>query len=194
METLANLDADILRWVVTTLRLPWLDQPMVWVGKLGVWGIPFFAIALALVLARRDGRLLMGFWRLALAVTLSSVIAVDVLKPTLGRTRPFDTYREIVGIGRLASGASMPSGHAATSVAGAYALSLMWPGGRAVAWALAALIIYSRMYLGFHYPTDVLVGGLVGLACAYFATAATRAAPRPLPHDAAALRPSETAW
>lgn len=180
MDAIANLDADVLRWLVGTFRAPWLDQPMQWVGRLSVWGAPFLATALLLTIVRRDGRSLMALWRLGLAVVLASVVSVNVLKPTLGRERPFVAHDDITAVGRPATGSSMPSGHATTAIAGAYALALMWPAGRALAWAVAALILFSRMYLGVHYPTDLLVGGLVGWACAYFATAATRHDPRPL--------------
>jgi undecaprenyl-diphosphatase len=178
MDAIANLDAQILRWVIGAFRAAWLDQPMVAVGTLATWGAPFLVAGVAVTLWRRDGRTLMALWRLGLAVVLASVVVVDVLKPMLQRDRPFVAHADITVVGRASSGSAMPSGHAATAVAGAYALSLLWPGGRLLAWAVAALVLFSRMYLGVHYPTDVLVGGLAGWACAYFATAATRHVPR----------------
>lgn len=174
METLLTIDAAILRWVVTTWRAPWLDEPMVRLSQAGVWGLLFGAIGLGVVLVRRDGLTLMGFWRLVLAIWLANALVVEVLKPLAARTRPFDADTSITVVVRGGDGASMPSGHAATAVAGAMALSLMWPAGRALAWALAVLVMLSRMYLGYHYPSDVLVGAAVGWACCYFATAATR--------------------
>lgn len=184
MDAIASLDADVLRWVVTTCRVAWLDQPMIWVGKLSVWGLPFLVLGAALTLATRDGRALMALWRLALAIVLSSVVSVDVLKPRLDRDRPFESHADITAVGRPATGSAMPSGHATSAVAGALGLGLLWPAGRTLAWAIAGLILFSRMYLGFHYPTDLLVGGLVGWACTYFATAATRA---PAPSRAPAV-------
>ena len=72
----------------------------------------------------------------------------------------------------------MPSGHSATAVAGAIGLSMLWRRGRALAWAIAALVMFSRLYLGVHYPTDVLAGGLVGWACGFVATVNMPAWPR----------------
>jgi undecaprenyl-diphosphatase len=51
-------------------------------------------------------------------------------------------------------------------VAAAVALSRMWPAGRVVWWTLAALMAYSRVYLGHHYPLDVVGGAVVGLLSA----------------------------
>jgi undecaprenyl-diphosphatase len=175
MDAIATLDATLLRWVIGTFRSTWLDQPMIWVGTLATWGAPFLAAGVAVTLSRRDGRTLMALWRLGLAVVLASVVVVDVMKPLLHRDRPFVAHADITAVGRPSGGSAMPSGHAATAIAGAYALSLLWPGGRLLAWAVAALVLFSRMYLGVHYPTDLLVGGLAGLACAYFATAGTPA-------------------
>ena len=76
-------------------------------------------------------------------------------------------------VGEAPATPSFPSGHAATAVVGALGLSLAWPRRRAAFWAIAALIIASRLYLGVHYPIDVAAGVLVGVACWYFATVAT---------------------
>jgi undecaprenyl-diphosphatase len=64
---------------------------------------------------------------------------------------------------------SFPSGHAASSVAGAVTLSQLWPAGRVVLWSLATLVALSRIYVSVHYPLDVLGGALLGLACAWVA-------------------------
>ena len=63
--------------------------------------------------------------------------------------------------------ASFPSGHAATAVAGAIMLSRIWPAGRFVLGALAMLIALSRIYVGVHYPLDIVAGAGLGAACAW---------------------------
>ena len=90
------------------------------------------------------------------------------------RPRPFvaEPTLTVAGI-YLPHSPSYPSGHAASAVAGALALSLLWPQRRRWFWAAAALMIFTRLYLGVHYPTDVSVGALVGWGCAVFATART---------------------
>jgi undecaprenyl-diphosphatase len=177
VEWIQAADLAALRWVISALRAPWLDPWMAAIGPAAVYGLPFVVLGATLVIWRRDGRVVMALWRIVLAVWLASVATSWVLKPAFDRARPFVADATVTVVGRPATGASMPSGHAATAVAGAFALALLRPAGRVVAWALAALILFSRVYLGQHYPTDVLVGALVGWACGYFATAATRAAP-----------------
>lgn len=175
MSSLTAAELALLHWLVGAVRADWLDLVMLGVSWAARSGLLFAVIGLAVVAWRRDGRAMMAWWRLLLAVWVASVLVGDVLKPLMPRERPFRVDSGIAVVGSPAEGSSMPSGHAATAVAGAYALALLWPRGRALAWALAALVLFSRLYLGVHYPTDVLVGGLVGWGLAWFTTAATRA-------------------
>jgi undecaprenyl-diphosphatase len=165
-----SLDLSIVSWIVSTLRTPWLDPVMLGASAAGYHGIAFVVIGLGVALARR-GWTLMAWWRLLLAVVLAAVLVDHVLKPLLPRDRPYVADAEHISpIGPRHTNSSMPSGHAAVAVAGAIGLSLVWRRLRGFAWALAALVVFSRMYLGVHYPTDLLVGMIAGWACAFVAT------------------------
>ena len=166
--------------MVSALRAPWLDPLMLGISAAGLYGAVFLAMGGA-VTAMRRGWTVMALWRLVLAAALAQVVAVSVLKPLLPAPAA-------VGGGRRRSrpssaqpsqDSSMPSGHAATAVAGAIALDLAVAGGRVLAWALALAIVCSRLYLGVHYPSDIVVGALVGWACAMVATVRMPAAAAP---------------
>ena len=99
-------------------------------------------------------------------VIASGAIDNMVIKTVVDRTRPF---LAVPGIHNLitAHGSSFPSGHTGTSFAAAGVLWQTLPrlyGAGAL--ALAALIGLSRLYLGVHYPSDVLGGMLIGLTIA----------------------------
>jgi undecaprenyl-diphosphatase len=81
--------------------------------------------------------------------------------------RPFEAAVAVRVIDRRPLTYSFPSGHAAGSFAAAATLAHVWAPGRAVFWGLAALIAFSRIYAGVHYPLDVLGGALLGLASAW---------------------------
>jgi len=95
----------------------------------------------------------------------TSDLLANLLKTVFDRPRPFDVvaHPEPLITGTLAS--SFPSGHAATSAAGAVILSVL-VGRRIWPWllALAVLIGFSRVYVGVHYPGDVLAGAAIGAA------------------------------
>ena len=128
----------------------------------GIW----FALGVVVTFRNDAG----AAWRLLLAL-LVTIATVDlVLKPTFARTRPYVAHAGINVEGPLSMTYSFPSGHAATAAAGALGLSRVWSHATPALWALALLIAGSRVYLGVHYPGDVLFGLLVGCGCAYFVT------------------------
>jgi len=129
----------------------------------GRGGMVWIAIMATLVIMRSQP--LRALLQLCLALLLAAIVVEDVLKPTIHRERPFVAAPQVAVIGGRPDDYSFPSGHAGTSFAGALTLSTLAPGGRAAWWALALLIAYSRVYLGVHYPLDVVAGATIGMAC-----------------------------
>jgi undecaprenyl-diphosphatase len=112
------------------------------------------------------------------AVTAVCVWTADLitmgLKPLIDRPRPFETHADVDPLLGGTLGSSLPSGHAATSFAGAVVLGGLYRPGLPYFLVLAAAISYSRVYLGVHYPFDVLAGAAVGATVSLAALAALR--------------------
>jgi undecaprenyl-diphosphatase len=100
---------------------------------------------------------------------LATAILTQTLKNTIHRTRPFDAYPNLIFKKGTGGGYSMPSGHTSAAFSTATSLSLNFRKWYVVApaYTYAAAVGYSRMYLGVHYPSDVLVGALLGSGTAY---------------------------
>ena len=100
----------------------------------------------------------------------SGIIAVG-MKYAIGRPRPFVTYPTLITKKGEAGTPSFPSGHTSSAFATATSLSLCYPKWYVIApsflWASA--VGYSRMELGVHYPSDVLVGAIIGSGCSWIA-------------------------
>jgi len=160
------MDELIRGWIVGH-RVAGLDAPMWALSEIARGGAVFIACGLALWIANRCTP--RAFLELVLAIALAAFASDAVLKPLVGRMRPYthDSTRPIIGT--LPKSMSFPSGHTANAVAGAIVLSAIAPGARLVWWALAAAVGYSRMYLGMHYPFDVLGGAVVGFVAAVLA-------------------------
>jgi undecaprenyl-diphosphatase len=136
-------------------------------------------IALAFGLAAWTRRRLVGVVALtALAVWSSDLIALGV-KAATDRRRPFEVIPEPEPVLTSVVGSSFPSGHAATSFAGAVILAFLV--GRVVPalLILAAAIAFSRVYVGVHYPSDVLAGAALGAAVSLALAGALRLRRRP---------------
>jgi undecaprenyl-diphosphatase len=88
------------------------------------------------------------------------------LKYGIGRPRPCDDCPGIRACARALDRVSFPSGHTLHAVAFAVLLSHHYPGLAPPLWAFAALVAVSRVVLGLHYPSDVLVGALIGVVTA----------------------------
>jgi undecaprenyl-diphosphatase len=123
----------------------------------------WLVIGLAITLIRRTTPALL--LELTLAIVLASFLADHVMKPLASRERPFVSTPEILVIGSRPDDASFPSGHAANAFAGASVLARRLRAQRVLWWSLALLIAYSRVYLGVHYPLDVIGGALLGFVC-----------------------------
>ncbi len=147
-------DRQLEDWIVGH-RAGFLDPVAQALSYVGSWGLVWLAIAL--VIALRSRRASVFAWTLTADVIAQ--LSSSALKEATDRARPdVDPL-----VGRPTS-SSFPSGHAASSFACATVLAAFAPSLRIPLFALAAGIAWSRAYVGVHFPLDVLVGALWGVA------------------------------
>lgn len=168
INAITNIDIQILHGIHDALHGPVLDAVMVFFTRLGDAGFIWLALAAALLINKKT-RVYGLAMLLALAVEF---LVINLgLKNLTARPRPFliDPTLATTLI-NLPQSWSFPSGHTGSSFAAAVALCLFpwrrtWV--RALPLLLAAVISFSRLYLGVHYPTDVLFGLIIGVACGF---------------------------
>jgi len=160
MEWLFYLDASLLLWIQENLRVSWLTPFFKQITKLG--NVGWFWIFLTVILLlipkqRRTGAM-------CAASLVGSVVVNNLfLKNVVARTRPYEVVEGLTRLIEKQSDYSFPSGHTAASFAAAVILFLQLPKKYGIpALILAVLISFSRLYLGVHYPTDVLAGAVSG--------------------------------
>ena len=104
-----------------------------------------------------------------LIVTGINVVTTTVLKNLVNRTRPADQYPGEIFVSNPSLGKSFPSGHTSQAFAMATTLTLQYKKWyvTAPAYLWAGCVGYSRLYMGKHYPTDVLAGAVLGAGSSY---------------------------
>jgi undecaprenyl-diphosphatase len=165
LDALLHADAEAVE-AVAALR--WEPLTAVFVAaSAGVVKGPLFLLAAGArdVVQRRLLPLHMAVVAVAFALT---TLVTGWLKELFDRPRPPDDADPVTSLVELPTSASFPSGHASTAFAAAVALGVLVPRWRAPALAVAALVAFSRVYLGVHFWLDVFAGALLGAAFGWF--------------------------
>ena len=162
MEWIQSVDIMILTGLRNIFCVPWMDKPMIFISGLGDHGLIWIALTILFFLvSNKKNTYRAGGILLALSLAFNALLCNILLKPMVRRMRPYDLLGYDVLVQHL-SDFSFPSGHTAASFAAAtaiYAINKKWGIG---AYIFAALMGFSRLYLGVHFPTDVLAGAFTG--------------------------------
>lgn len=167
---ITNIDHTILLWICENLRFSFLTPFWKFMTTFGEGGIFWIIICILLLVNQKTRRVGIIMF---IALTINAVVVNVVLKNMIARTRPYDAFQDITRLIKIQKDYSFPSGHTSASFACAFALwlSLEKP-YKKYAWIaliIATLVGFSRLYLGVHYPSDVLGGMIVGCCSAYIA-------------------------
>ncbi len=163
MDALKSLDIQIL-FFLQSLRHPWLDIVFAILTELGSY-LFAFSIGLVFLLFPSHARK-----KAAAEIWLGTFLSFSVtmvLKHFFAVLRP---YRVLdIQLVVASEGYALPSGHSSMAFAAACVLSANFPSCRYLWYALAFAVAISRVYLGVHYPSDCVLGGLIGWLIGRFA-------------------------
>ena len=174
MEAIIQFESGILLWIQEYLRSDFLDPIVKFITHSGDHGYLWIALLLILFCIPKTRKAaLIGAATLILTFTVTNLC----LKPLVGRTRPYEVIEGLTRIIGKQSDRSFPSGHTANSMAVGVSLwlvsrkykilgdkKLYFPkeaGWIVLVWSV--LVGLSRLYVGVHYPTDVLGGAIVAI-------------------------------
>lgn len=190
-DTLTQIDGNLLIGIQQTLHADWFTSIMKFITSFGNYGWASITLCLILILYRKTRRL--GIVCGA-SVLLTFCCCSAVLKPIVDRARPWEVLPDVMRMIPDPGDSSFPSGHTSNSMAIAFSFWLNTRPGRFdgqndwdesinLEWAIkdadrrklhkwsyllivfALLIGLSRIYLGMHFPSDVITGILVAVIC-----------------------------
>ena len=162
-----QFEASIILWIQENLRGP-MDAVVKFITYLGDDGILWIAMGIVLL-----------FWKKTRPIGITVLISLlfdyliinVALKALIARPRPFVVNELITPlVTNVSPYRSFPSGHSGGSFSAMFALYKWVPKKVGIpALVLAALVALSRLYVGVHYPTDILAGCAIGFMCSVWA-------------------------
>ncbi len=160
-EFLQGLDGGVLLWIQSAVRRDWLDPLVIFYTHLGDAGLLWIVLCIGMLFYRPTRKI--GFAGL-MALAIGFLCTNVVLKHLVGRPRPWLDVAGLLPIIQEGDPNSFPSGHTCASFAAAVAWwkTAPWKWMKGAALVMAVCMGLSRLYVGVHYPSDVLVGALVG--------------------------------
>lgn len=159
-------EAAVLLWIQEALRGPVLDTFFVCYTTLGNMGLCWLVLSVGMLCWKRTRKA--GVAGL-LALLVGFVCTNVILKPLVSRIRPWLVVEGLTALVAEHDPHSFPSGHTCA----AFAAALAWRSHLSQKWGNTALVCavlmgFSRLYVGVHFPTDVLCGALVGALSGWF--------------------------
>jgi len=172
MNALGMWEGRLLLWIQENLRAEWLNPVMRCITSLGNEGIFWIALIIALFFFKKTRKLAVCC---AVSMVLTLLLVNVALKPMFARVRPYVLLENLSIIVKQPGDHSFPSGHSAHALACSWVIFRLCRKKYGVPLLiLGILVALSRLYVGVHFPTDVLAGCAAGMAMAEITIFAVR--------------------
>jgi len=173
MEKLLELDREIFVALNSSFRHPFLDQLMMFLSTTSAW-IPLYIFLLYLLVRNYRKETWLILLAIALTILLADQITSSIMKPFFERLRPShepSLAEQVFIVNKYRGGKfGFASSHAANTFGIATLMWLFLKNYRpwiSLLFVWALFVGFTRIYLGVHYPGDILAGFLVGFVCAW---------------------------
>ena len=160
----SSFDMNLMIWIHQNLSNTIFDKIMPFITNKNNWIVPIASLIIILcVFSGKKGKVALLI--LIISLSLTDAICAQILKPFFERLRPSHLHLEQLNLLVSRGGKwSMPSNHAANMFSMAIILSHFYSKYRALLFFFAVTISFSRVYVGVHFPGDLVVGAFIGYA------------------------------
>ena len=169
LETISEIDLYLFHAINAGTDIPVITDLLIIVRNKLFW-IPFYIFILTYILTNYGNKKWLVILFLTVTVTMTDTMSSQLIKKNTQRVRPCNT-EEVNAVSRVhcGHGYSFPSSHASNHFGIAVFLFLLFPwlSYRSLIFVWAGIISYAQVYVGVHYPTDVIAGALLGITLGY---------------------------
>ena len=166
IELFKTVDFELLIILNQKISNSLFDLIMPIITNEDYWVIPILCLIIYLLFfAQKKGKIVL--FLLIISLGINDYICASIIKPTIARLRPSHEFLEYINLLVPKGGKwSMPSNHASNMFVLATIISSFYSKTKAAIFLIAILVSFSRVYVGVHYPLDVIVGASIGTTIA----------------------------
>lgn len=161
IDYLYSIDKAIFYFINNTLSNPIFDKFFPFITYIPNWFIAYI-ILWFIILLKGSNRGKIAAFLVILLIATSDQMSSSILKNLFERIRPCNIIENVNILINCPKSYSMPSSHAVNNFAVAIYFSYLYPKLKWVLIITASLIALSRVYVGVHYPSDIIIGALIG--------------------------------
>jgi undecaprenyl-diphosphatase len=180
IKTLIALDKKIFIFIQEYMHTKFFDFWMPIITNFDYWKIPIVLFLLALAIwGGKKGRIVTGL--VLFVFILANLLSSNLMKPIFSRARPYMFFSYISPLVESSPRYSFPSTHATNIFATMLLLSFYYRRFLLLNLFIACIVSFSRVYVGVHYPSDIVAGAILGMACAFLVVGIERLINKKIP-------------
>lgn len=166
IDFLYSIDVSIFYFINGTLANPLFDKLMPFITEVKNWYLVYVLLWLIILFKGGKYRIAMAV-AMILLITITDQVSSSLLKNLIERVRPCNELPDVHLLAGCTGSFSFPSSHAVNNFAAAMFFGYFYKHLRWILFSVAAIVALSRIFVGVHYPSDVIGGALIGIILGY---------------------------